>query len=119
MGCGADGEERSVKIYCTSFCNQGHDLQDGEPVGHECYVLNPAKLKQEAEGVIPGSPMHGGEIHKGKRSKTRPARCVKCGDSSLKGLRTPLCQYHYNEHQWGKDWADAVREKEVIQTKTT
>jgi hypothetical protein len=37
-------------IYCTSFCNQGHRVSDGKPVGHECYVLNPAALAAERAG---------------------------------------------------------------------
>lgn len=37
-------------IYCTSFCNFGHDVLTGRPVGHECYVLHPEDLRIEARG---------------------------------------------------------------------
>jgi hypothetical protein len=39
-------------IYCTSFCNHGHDLETGRPVGHECYILNPRALKAERDGDV-------------------------------------------------------------------
>jgi hypothetical protein len=38
------------RIYCTSFCNFGHDLDSGRPVGHECYVLPVAALRAEHDG---------------------------------------------------------------------
>ena len=37
-------------IYATSFCNFGHDVLTGRPVGHECYVLHPEDLRIEARG---------------------------------------------------------------------
>ena len=37
-------------VYCTSYCNQGHRLSDGKPVGHECYVLPPEALRAECWG---------------------------------------------------------------------
>jgi len=37
-------------IYCTSYCNHGHRVDDGVPVEHECYVLPPAALAAEMEG---------------------------------------------------------------------
>jgi hypothetical protein len=39
-----------VKTYCTSFCNHGHNVKTGRPVGHECYILDPKKLQAEAAG---------------------------------------------------------------------
>lgn len=42
-------------IYCTSYCNFGHRMRDGAPVGHECYVLPPVALRLEREGDIPGA----------------------------------------------------------------
>ena len=38
-------------IYCTTFCNQGHDVLTGKPVGHECYIIHPEDLYTEAEGT--------------------------------------------------------------------
>jgi hypothetical protein len=37
-------------IYCTTFCNFGHDVATGRPVGHECYVLDAKKLQRERDG---------------------------------------------------------------------
>jgi len=34
-------------IYCTTYCNQGHDLRTGHPVGHECRIIPPAALAAE------------------------------------------------------------------------
>lgn len=36
--------------YVSTFCNFAHRLSDGKPIGHECYVLDPHKLKLEAYG---------------------------------------------------------------------
>jgi len=43
---------RSVKdkIYQTSFCNHGHRLHDGKPVGHECFILPTEMLEAERVG---------------------------------------------------------------------
>lgn len=38
------------EIYCTTYCNHGHRLSDGKPVGHECYVLPTAALHAEKAG---------------------------------------------------------------------
>jgi hypothetical protein len=48
----------SRALYTTAFCNRAHRLRDGKPVGHECYVLDPAKLRLESEhgaGAVEGS----------------------------------------------------------------
>lgn len=45
------GVERT-DIYATTYCNQGHRVIDGQPVGHHCYVLPPAALICEREGNI-------------------------------------------------------------------
>lgn len=37
-------------IYCTTFCNFGHFVETGRPVGHECYILDPVKLARERDG---------------------------------------------------------------------
>ena len=39
-------------IYCTTFCNFGHVVETGRPVGHECYILPPAALRAERDGDI-------------------------------------------------------------------
>jgi len=38
------------EVFCTSFCNFGHDLQTGRPVDHECYILPPKALQAERAG---------------------------------------------------------------------
>lgn len=42
----------SSMIYCTTFCNKGHRLSDGKPVGHECFVVPTAALVAEKEGNV-------------------------------------------------------------------
>jgi len=42
----------SINIYCTSYCNKGHDMKTGRPVDHECYILPPKALKAEYDGDI-------------------------------------------------------------------
>lgn len=37
-------------VFTTTFCNQAHYVQDGLPLGHECYVLPPAMLRAERDG---------------------------------------------------------------------
>lgn len=37
------------KIYCTTYCNRGHELATGIPVGHECFILPPEALRLERE----------------------------------------------------------------------
>lgn len=39
-------------VYCTSFCNSGHRMSDGKPVGHECVVLPVRALRAERAGDI-------------------------------------------------------------------
>lgn len=39
-------------LFVTSFCNQAHNLKNGRPVGHECYVLPPRALAAEREGNL-------------------------------------------------------------------
>jgi hypothetical protein len=59
---------KKPRIYCPSFCNKGHLLETGEPVNHECYVLNPEALKAEREDDIEKAidiGMHHGKTHKG------------------------------------------------------
>jgi hypothetical protein len=38
------------KIYCTSYCNFGHNMKTGRPIGHECRVIPPAALRAERAG---------------------------------------------------------------------
>ena len=68
---GQDSSVEPIRVYCTTFCNQGHDMKDGKPIGHECYILSPAKLAQEASGIFPDSPMpiEPRRIHPGKRAR--------------------------------------------------
>jgi hypothetical protein len=42
--------KRTRTIYATTFCNRGHVVETGRPVGHECYILDPVKLKRERDG---------------------------------------------------------------------
>jgi hypothetical protein len=38
-----------MSVYCTSFCNQGHSLKTGRPIGHECYIIPPRLLRMESD----------------------------------------------------------------------
>lgn len=45
----AEEEELARRsVFTTTFCNKGHRLSDGKPVEHECYVLDPTVLQEEA-----------------------------------------------------------------------
>ncbi len=37
-------------FYVTTFCNRAHRLRDGGPIGHECFVLDAHKLREESAG---------------------------------------------------------------------
>lgn len=39
-----------MRIYCTSYCNKGHDLDTGKPINHECRKLPTAALEAERMG---------------------------------------------------------------------
>ena len=41
--------EGQPMVYRTSFCNFGHNLKTGRPVGHECYIIPPELLRAERE----------------------------------------------------------------------
>ena len=38
------------RIYATTYCNKGHYVDTGKPVGHECITIPPAALRAEMEG---------------------------------------------------------------------
>jgi hypothetical protein len=40
----------AAPIYTTTYCNHGHEIEGGRPVGHECYVLPPAAIRAEMRG---------------------------------------------------------------------
>jgi hypothetical protein len=42
------------KVYCTTYCNRGHRVKDGVPVGHECYVLPAEAVRREMEDDFRG-----------------------------------------------------------------
>lgn len=37
------------KIYCSTYCNQGHRMTDGMPVDHECRVIPVKALQAERD----------------------------------------------------------------------
>ena len=39
-----------TQVYCSTYCNQGHDLKTGRPVNHECRVIPPKALQAERDG---------------------------------------------------------------------
>lgn len=65
-----------MDIYCSSYCNHGHDKKDGKPVGHECIIIPPRSLLAESLGdyklaiyVLQTSRRR---VHKGKRAPKGP-----------------------------------------------
>ena len=58
--------------YVTTFCNWPHRLSDGKPIGHNCYVLDPVKLRLEAEGRI--SEIEGSIVKEPRREMRRGTR---------------------------------------------
>lgn len=44
--------KRPQRVFCTSYCNHGHDLETGKPINHECYVLPPKALEAERDGDV-------------------------------------------------------------------
>lgn len=40
-------------FFVTTFCNCAHRLIDGQPIGHNCFVLPPAALVTERDGNYP------------------------------------------------------------------
>lgn len=38
------------RIYCTTYCNFGHDVKTGRPAKHECIVIPPKALEAEMAG---------------------------------------------------------------------
>ncbi len=38
------------ETYCTTFCNKGHRLSDGKPIGHECFIMPTEALHAEKSG---------------------------------------------------------------------
>jgi hypothetical protein len=38
------------EIYCTTYCNHGHEVETGEPVDHECITIPPEALAAEIDG---------------------------------------------------------------------
>ena len=43
-------KRKGAPVYCTTYCNRGHRISDGMPIGHECRVIPPAALKAEMDG---------------------------------------------------------------------
>lgn len=60
-----------MDIYCSSYCNHGHDKKDGKPVGHECVIIPPRSLLAESLGnyelAILILQTTRRRVHKGKR----------------------------------------------------
>jgi len=59
-------------FYVTTFCNRAHRLLDGKPIGHNCYVLDLAKLRLEAEGRM--DEIEGSIVKEPRREMRRGTR---------------------------------------------
>lgn len=40
----------TTHVYCSTYCNQGHRVSDGKPVGHECIIIPVKALHAEMGG---------------------------------------------------------------------
>jgi len=57
-------------IYCTTYCNFGHDVETGEPIDHECITIPPAALQAEMDGDFEKAQ----ELLYGRRLKRKKGR---------------------------------------------
>lgn len=46
---------KESSAFCTSYCNRAHDLNDGKPIDHNCFILNKKALRMEFLGNVPGA----------------------------------------------------------------
>ena len=60
--------KRERRIWVSTYCNFGHDLDTGRPLKHECRYLNPKAMELERQdryseiGPGPGqTPMYKGQ----------------------------------------------------------
>ena len=64
-----------MRIFCTSYCNKPHDMDDGKPIEHECYAIPARVLRLEHAGKIEEALaiLKKGTyaIHKGKKIVSR------------------------------------------------
>lgn len=60
-----------MQVFCTSFCNQMHDMATGKPVEHECCILPPRALRAERAGDVQAAiailMFEKGPVHSGVR----------------------------------------------------
>jgi hypothetical protein len=38
------------RVYCTTYCNFGHNVTTGRPIGHQCRIIPPKALLAEMSG---------------------------------------------------------------------
>src|SRR5512147_186638 len=39
------------ETWCSTYCNRGHKMATGRPVGHECYIIPPRLLRLERDAM--------------------------------------------------------------------
>lgn len=64
-------------VYSTSYCNQGHWIDTGRPVGHECYVIPPRLLIAERDGDIDAMVLWSEWLSSSARKRTVAGRPAK------------------------------------------
>ena len=67
-----------MKVYLTSYCNKGHDMETGRPVNHECVVIPPDALEAEWDGDVVEAISIIGE-----HGPLKPHRGVKVRDEEI------------------------------------
>ena len=47
--------EKDDGVFCSTFCNSGHSIKTGRPIGHQCRVIPPKALALERAGDFDGA----------------------------------------------------------------
>lgn len=66
-----------MSVYCTTYCNHGHRLSDGKPVGHGCFILPPSALQLEMAGDYEGAVLAIESLRTSLGGALRPHRGVR------------------------------------------
>jgi hypothetical protein len=63
----------STGIYCSTYCNFGHDVETGKPIDHECIIIPPEALAAEMGGDYERAI----ELMRGKSGKMLRGKRIK------------------------------------------
>lgn len=80
------------QLYASTYCNAGHRLDTGRPVGHECRTIPPAVLELERADRIP-------EALELWRRIAAGARCTCPMDCACRRRPGPPCGCQEHGHE--------------------